>query len=204
MARHHWEPFEDEVLRQVYPDWPARLIAELFGLTITTIYKRAATLGLRKSDRFMSETTRARMASPTHGGHATKFKKGHASWNKGMKGLDIGGKETRFKRGERHGAAVGLWQPIGAEREVDGYLQRKVTDTGYAPRDYRPVHHLVWQAAGREIPVGHALVFRDGNRRNIDLDDARHQARHLIEILARPREHIEIVSDTPQTDTIEA
>ena len=53
----------------------------------------------------------------------------------------------------------------------EGYLERKVTDTGVKRIDYRLVHHLVWLAAGREIPPGHVLTFRDGDKRNFDLDN---------------------------------
>jgi len=33
------------------------------------------------------------------------------------------------------------------------------------------VHHLVLLEAGREVPPGHALVFRDGDKRNFALDN---------------------------------
>lgn len=34
-----------------------------------------------------------------------------------------------------------------------------------------PVHRIVWREAGRDIPPRHALVFRDGNKRNFDLNN---------------------------------
>lgn len=47
-----------------------------------------------------------------------------------------------------------------------------MTDTGSTPHDWRMVHHLVWeQHTGRPVPEGHALVFRDGNPLNVDLDN---------------------------------
>ena len=45
------------------------------------------------------------------------------------------------------------------------------TGFGNKCRDWRPVHHLVLEAAGREIPPGYALVFRDGDKRNAALDN---------------------------------
>lgn len=38
-------------------------------------------------------------------------------------------------------------------------------------RDYVNVHWIVWREAGREIPKGMALVFRDGDKSNITLDN---------------------------------
>ena len=33
-----------------------------------------------------------------------------------------------------------------------------------------PVYRIVWRDAGRDIPPGQALVYKDGNKRNFDLD----------------------------------
>ena len=43
-------------------------------------------------------------------------------------------------------------------------LERKLTDTGVTRRDFVCIHHIIWREAGREIPPGHALVFKDGNK----------------------------------------
>ena len=58
--------------------------------------------------------------------------------------------------------------PIGSERVTkDGYLQRKVTDTGYTPKDWVAVSHIEWEKhSGRKVPKGHAVIFRDSNNRN--------------------------------------
>nr|WP_288356107.1 HNH endonuclease signature motif containing protein [uncultured Pseudomonas sp.] len=53
----------------------------------------------------------------------------------------------------------------------EGYLQRKVTDTGYPPRDWKGVHILLWEEAHGPVPSGHCLAFRDGNKRNITLEN---------------------------------
>lgn len=88
-------------------------------------------------------------------------------WNKGMKGLQTGGRETQFKPGSR----PHTWKPIGSERTVDGYLQRKVTDTGYPPRDWQPVHVLLWVEHRGPVPAGHAVRFKDGDRTHIAIDN---------------------------------
>jgi hypothetical protein len=53
----------------------------------------------------------------------------------------------------------------------DGYLQRKISDSHITRRDYVGWHHLVWRMHDREIPPGHALVFRDGDRTNCDINN---------------------------------
>ena len=62
--------------------------------------------------------------------------------------------------------------PIGHERVThEGYLQRKMADTGVTRRDYVNVHHLIWREAGNDIPPGHILIFRDGNKANFALEN---------------------------------
>ncbi len=58
-------------------------------------------------------------------------------------------KETMFKKGQ-----VGTrFMPIGSERiNADGYLDRKVSATGYPPRDWVAVHRLLWIEHHGPIP----------------------------------------------------
>ena len=148
-----WTPEDDADLRQLYPHHDIRQLMAMFGREEKAVQARAHRLGLRKAEGYVAP-------------QLNTFQKGHATWNKGMKGLDIGGKATRFQKGRK----PHTWRPIGHVRvSKEGYLQRKVTDTGYPPRDWRPVHHLIWEEhTGQPVPEGHALVFRDGNRRNFD------------------------------------
>ncbi|EMM6737362.1 HNH endonuclease, partial [Pseudomonas aeruginosa] len=44
------------------------------------------------------------------------------------------GSATRFKKGQK----PHTWLPVGSTRiSADGYLQRKISDTGYPPRDWK-------------------------------------------------------------------
>lgn len=96
------------------------------------------------------------------------FKKGHATWNKGMTGLQIGGIETRFKPGNKpHG-----WKPIGSERiDKDGILMRKYSDTGIKRDDWKPVHVHIWEEINGKVPKGSAVIFDDGNKRNFEIEN---------------------------------
>lgn len=147
-----WSAAEERALRRLYATHTAREIGERLGRSRIAIKNKALKLGLGNCVK-------------SH--NAGCFKPGLVPWNKGTRYI-AGGRsaETRFQPGDK----PHTWNPVGHERvSKEGYLLRKVTDTGVTRRDYRPVHHLVWQEAGREIPPGHALVFRDGDKRNFAL-----------------------------------
>ena len=101
---------------------------------------------------------------------STFIKKGNVPWNKGISHPASGrSAQTQFKKGIK----PKNWRPIGSERITkDGYLQRKMTDTGVSRKDFVPVHHLVWlEHTGQPVPKGHALIFKDGNNRNLDISN---------------------------------
>lgn len=156
-------------ITELYPTHSGAEIAELLGIGLKTVYNTAVRLGLKKSREWIAERARMRMADPAHGALACQIKPGAVPWNKGVHYV-AGGRsaETRFKPGSR----PHTWNPVGHERITDeGYLQRKLTDTGVSRRDYVNVHWIVWRDAGRDIPPGHALIFRDGNKMNFALDN---------------------------------
>lgn len=93
------------------------------------------------------------------------FKKGYVPWNKGLKGVNFGGKETQFKPGHKpHN-----WVPVGSERvSADGYVEVKIQD-GKLQKNWKGKHVLIWeQHNSQPVPPGHAVIFGDGNRRNFD------------------------------------
>ena len=75
---------------------------------------------------------------------------------------------TAFKIGERNGKAAQHWQPIGAERVVDGYRERKVRDDGPPQHRWQAIHRLEWEVINGPVPDGHALKCLDGDRLNTD------------------------------------
>lgn len=96
----------------------------------------------------------------------SRFPKGHVPANKGMKG--IGGWEpTQFKKGNK----PANWVPLGTERiNVDGYIEVKIAD-GKLNKNWKAKHIHVWEAANGPVPKGHVIIFGDGNRLNLDLDN---------------------------------
>lgn len=170
MSRHVWITEQEALLTKLYPDTVTEMLAQQLGLTASQVYGKAKKMGLKKSPAFLSSPEAHRLDGLK--GAATRFSKGHETWNKGMKGLDIGGHETRFKPGHRSGKAAELYQPIGSERiSKDGYLQRKVNDDMPLQKRWRGVHIIVWEEANGPLPEGHAVTLKDGNKQNTDLEN---------------------------------
>ena len=96
-------------------------------------------------------------------GHTGRFEKGHVPANKGKKG--VGGWEpTQFKKGD----IPKNYRPVGSERvNVDGYTEIKVAD----PRKWSLKHRVIWEQANGPIPKGHVVIFGDGDRLNLDLNN---------------------------------
>ncbi|EZO33355.1 hypothetical protein AJ61_03573, partial [Pseudomonas aeruginosa 3574] len=127
--RETWTAEQELVLLRLYPDMPNEVLAARLNKTLQQICSKAYRLGLKKSPEF-SKKIRQDWDS------ATRFKKGNTPWNCGMKGLPARGRssETQFKKGQK----PHTWLPVGSTRvSADGYLQRKISDTGYPPRDWK-------------------------------------------------------------------
>lgn len=96
-------------------------------------------------------------------GYSTRFKKCQSPWNKNMKGLQIGGKETQFKKGHMPPS----YKPIGSESVYEDYVWVKVAE----PNKWIKKHHLIWTEVNGSIPEGYVLRFADGNKMNVTLDN---------------------------------
>lgn len=167
--RHRWTPLQVEALRAWYPHTKTAKVAEALGITIGLVNRKAYSLGLKKTPEYMASDDACRLRRDSKAGLLRRFPKGNTPWNKGVKGVSYPGMvATQFKKGQH----PHTWKPIGAERlSKEGYLQRKMADTGCTWRDYVAVHRIIWLEAGREIPAGYALAFKDGDKTHITLDN---------------------------------
>lgn len=131
----------------------------------------ATKLGLKKSDAFYERPDCGRLDGVI--GKGTRFVKGQAAHNKGKAHPTRGrSAETQFKPGYRGGTALQKYKPIGTERiSKDGYLERKINDDMPLQKRWRAVHLLLWESVNGPLPRGMAVVFLDGNKRNISLDN---------------------------------
>jgi hypothetical protein len=84
--------------------------------------------------------------------------------------------DTRFK----HGARGRMWVPVGTLRvNVDGCLERKITDVGYSPRNWVPIHRLIWIEKNGPVPAGQVVVFKQG-RHTTELEQITLDAVELV------------------------
>lgn len=90
-------------------------------------------------------------------------------WNKGVNYIPGGNSQrTQFKKG----CKPHTWKPIGHIRTTpEGYQEIKKTDTGTTRHDYVSLHRLEWEKHHGPIPKGHVVIFKDGNKNNIHINN---------------------------------
>jgi len=93
------------------------------------------------------------------------YKKGNVPVNKGTKGMfNVGGNRTSFKKGhtpQNH-------REVGSKRvNVDGYHEIKVAE----PNKWQLEHRVIYEKAHGTIPKGSKVIFADGDKDNLDLDN---------------------------------
>lgn len=158
-----WTEERLDMLRSFYPEFKTDDVAFMLGLRPGQVYAKAKQMRLAKSAKFLASPHSGRLDGVRGG--ATRFQKGHTSWNKGTKGVHTGGEQTQFKPGQ----APYNTAPIGSYR-LDPYntLQRKISDEkGSNSKRWRSVHELVWVAVNGLVPPRHMVVFRPGMRTNV-------------------------------------
>ena len=94
-----------------------------------------------------------------------QFTKAHTPWNKGKRGLNIGGKETQFQKGH---------QPInhrkvGSERiTVDGYTEIKVAE----PNKWRLKHRVMYEKYHNvKLDPKQLIIFADRDKSNMSKEN---------------------------------
>ena len=168
-----WTPEQLALLRELYPHNKTEIVAIELNRSLSGCYRMAAKLGFNKSAAYLASPDACRLRREGEIGKNYRFKKSHDTWNKGVKGINCPGcRATQFKKGVRQGVAIKLYQPISSERiSKNGYLQRKVNDDLPLQRRWRGVHIILWEAQNGPLPKGHAIVFRNGDKKDVRLDN---------------------------------
>lgn len=166
-GRSIYSPEQIDWLRDNYPRLPLQELTQDFNavfnqrLTAGTLHSACKRFGIKC-------------------GRNGKFKKGSTPWNAGTKGL-VAPNSGNFPKGNR----PKNWVPIGSERIADGYRHRKMTDTGVVRVDWVPVHRIIWEQANGPLPVDQAVIFIDGDKTNIVLDNLQDVSRGELAVLNR-------------------
>lgn len=118
-----------------------------------------------------------------------RFEKNHVPYNKGIKGTIIPNRSS-FKKGHR----PVNYKPVGSERvDVEGYRQIKIAD----PNVWEYTHRLVWQKYNGDIQKGSVIMFADGNKSNVSIENLRLLSKREMLIL---NQHKLIKDDADLTD----
>lgn len=165
MNRRKWTTEEDDKIRELYPTRYAKDIVGILDRSVSAIYGRAQLLGVSSDHEKIVRS--GRESSMTEGVRRTQFKKGHVPPNKGKK-VDAATYEkmsrTFFKKGQR----PQNHKDVGSERVTkDGYIEIKVAE----PNKWRLKHRVVWEQAYGKIPPRHNIQFRNGNSKDIRLEN---------------------------------
>ena len=94
-----------------------------------------------------------------------RFKRGHVPANKGRKGIYAKGSEKGwFKKGQAPHNHV----PVNTEvMSTDGYLKIKIAE----PNVWGFKHIIEWEKHNGKAPEGCLISFKDGDRRNCNIDN---------------------------------
>ena len=158
-----WSQAQDDMMREFYPDFSMdEMIAILLNKSKWAIYDRAHKLNLRKSQAFNESPKACRLRPGDEVGKAYRFKKGEASWNKGVKGLNLNSGKTQFKKGNK----PANHKPVGTIRENDGYLEIKIAE---GMRQWKQLNRVVWERCNGHIPKNMNVCFLDGNKKNLEI-----------------------------------
>lgn len=160
-----WTEDQLETLRLLYARYKTEDVAFMVGHPLEAVYRKANSLGLKKTAEFVAAEAARQMMRPDHPAREHRFQKGHSSWNKGTKGVHTGGDATQFKPGQLPRNT----RPIGSLKlDKGGVLQRKISnDKGNNSARWRGVHELVWVEHNGPLPPKHIVVFKPGMRTNV-------------------------------------
>jgi hypothetical protein len=161
--RAEWTDEQLEQLRALYPKFRTEDVAFLLGHPLQVVYRKANSLGLKKSEEFLASGAAGRLDGIRGG--CTRFQKGITPWNKGVTGVNMGDSATRFKTGQAPHNTL----PVGSLKlDKDDVLLRKISDAkGNNSARWRSVHELVWVEANGPMPSKHMVVFKPGMRTNV-------------------------------------
>ena len=142
---------EINFIKKNYKKIPTKEISRSIDRSDSFVFRLMEKLGLKvppkTKERFIQKS---------------RYKKGSLPWNKGIKGLNFGGEETQFKKG--HLPANTLYDGAITIRTDHIHRQnRKYYWIRISLNNWMMLHHYLWKKAGRKIPKGKCLAFKNGN-----------------------------------------
>ena len=96
-------------------------------------------------------------------GLSGRFEKGHVPVNKGKK-FPGTGNITTFKKGNIPANKMKVGEDVIT---TDGYVKTKIAE----PNVWEYKHKLIWAEAHGPVPEKHSVIFADGNKLNLSIDN---------------------------------
>lgn len=155
MQKHR---YSDEQLKFIRDHAEGRSRADLCGMLNETF-------GLNVTVRAVGSLMSRNGIYNRRQGIDSRFQKGVVPWNKGMKGLMIGGEETQFKTG----SIPASYLPIGSEvwRPEKRTYYIKIAD----PKVWVNKKHYLWEQAHGPIPDDHVIICKDNDPYNVTMEN---------------------------------
>lgn len=158
-GRTSFTPEMDAFIKENYLKMPVKAMGRKIDKSFTAIALRLKKLGL-EIPKELREQRKKR----------GQFKEGFVPKNKGLKLEEFMTPENAakfrsnsFKKGNTpHNAKYNGYERI----QKDGYIEVRVSRGNYQFK-----HRLIWEKANGPIPEDSVLIFKDGNKQNITLDN---------------------------------
>lgn len=163
--RFDWTKERIKTLKDMYPNNETSQIAKELKCPIYSVSGKAYQLGLRKSPEHIKNTLGKHCRHLHESGKSHRFQQGNAPWNKGKSMPTVGRMaETQFKKGNRPATAGN----VGDVAEIKGgYLKIKIAE----PNKWKLLNRHNWEKAHGPVPKGFALKYKDGDRRNCQIEN---------------------------------
>lgn len=163
--RRTWSKSEIDYLVKHFPDDTGPEIATAICRPVTSVYRKAHSLGIVKSKEFMKSHKRRVFTGEE--GRAFRFEKDHIPWNKDKNGIITGGVTTQFKPGNiphnnQHDGAITI------RTESDGKQYKWIR---ISRKNWLMLHVKVWTDKYGPVPEGKIVVFKNRDRMDVRLDN---------------------------------
>lgn len=154
-----------QTIERLYPVTVTAALAEILGKKDYSVTNAAYRLGLKKDPSWYKQ--HLMIAAAKQVTNAGRFKPGQKSWNKGKKGLQIGGEDTQFKPGHQpHNTKYDGCIKVRRHKNGCHYKYIRV-----AVAKWELYHRHVWEQANGKIPAGHVIRFKDGDQMNCEVSN---------------------------------
>jgi hypothetical protein len=158
-----WTPEKVEYLKAHYATNENKGLAKALETSYNAVLQKASKLGLKKSEEYIKEINLINNAK-------TRFKKDVPPWNKGKRGLRLGGVAGYFKPGH-----------VPHNIKYDGYIRINFSSRKKGSKPclliriavgkWIPYSHYVWKQWYGEIPEGRIICFKNGNWLDVRLEN---------------------------------